>query len=89
MEEQKKSLTIASLVLGIVGIVFDFIYPIIGIIAGIIGIVLSVQANKKEGKSGMATGGMVCSIVAVAIGGLMYACAICAVGTLLSIGASL
>lgn len=89
MEEQKKSLTIASLVLGIVGIVFDFIYPMVGIIIGIIGIVLSVQANKKEGKSGMATAGMVCSIVAVAIGGLMYACAICALGTLLSIGAAL
>ena len=28
MEEQKKTLSIASLVLGIVGIVFDFIYPI-------------------------------------------------------------
>ena len=58
MEEQKKTLSIASLVLGIVGIVFDFIYPIIGIVAGIVGIVLSVQANKKEGKNGMATGGM-------------------------------
>lgn len=53
MEEQKKTLSIASLVLGIVGIVFDFIYPIIGIVAGIVGIVLSVQANKKEGKNGM------------------------------------
>lgn len=89
MEEQKKSLTIAALVLGIVGIVFDFVYTIVGIIIGIIGIVMAVQARKKEGNSSMATGGLVCSIVAVALGGAMYLCTICAIGALFGIAANM
>ena len=89
MEEQKKSLTIAALVLGIVGIVFDFVYTIVGIIIGIIGIVMAVQARKKEGNSSMATGGLVCSIVAVALGGAMYLCTICARGAVFGIAANM
>lgn len=88
MEEQK-TLTVAALVLGILGIVFDFVYTIVGIILGIVGIVLAVQARQKEGNSSMATGGLVCSIVAVALGGAMYACAICAVGALFGVIANI
>ena len=55
MENKNNTLSIAALVLGIVGIVFDFIYTIAGLIIGIVGI------------------------------GVMYACAICAVGAFLSL----
>ena len=47
MENKNNTLSIASLVLGIVGIVFDFIYTIAGLIIGIVGIVMAVQAKKK------------------------------------------
>ena len=33
----------------------------------------------------MSTAGLVCSIIAVALAGVMYACAICAVGAFLSL----
>ena len=89
MDEQKKTLSIAALVLGIVGIIFDFIVTWVGIVAGIVGIVLAVQARKKEGGNSMATAGLVCSIIAVALGGVMYICAICALGALFSIAANI
>lgn len=89
MEGKNTTLTIASLVLGIAAIVFDFVYTIAGIILGVIGIVIAVQARKKEGITGMSTAGMVCSIVAVALGGAMYLCAICAIGALFGIAAGM
>lgn len=52
MENKNNTLSIASLVLGIVGIVFDFIYTITGLIIGIVGIVMAVQARKKESPKG-------------------------------------
>ena len=89
MDEQKKTLSIAALVLGIVGIIFDFIVTWVGIVAGIVGIVLAVQARNKEGGNSMATAGLVCSIIAVALGGVMYICAICALGAIFSIAANI
>lgn len=80
MEQQNNTLTIAALVMGIVAIVLDFTFVPLGVIVGILGIAMAVQARKKEGNSSMATGGLVCSIVAVAIGGAMLLCVICAVG---------
>lgn len=64
MEEKKSNgLAIASLVLGIVAIVFNFIgLGIVGLILGIVGIVLGVLAKKKN-PSGMATAGLVLSII--------------------------
>ena len=85
MGEEKKTLTTVALVLGILSIVFDFVYTIVGIILGIVGIVIAVQARKAEGNSGMATGGLGCSIVGVALGGVMYLCAICAVGAFVGV----
>ena len=85
MENKNNTLSIASLVLGIVGIVFDFIYTITGLIIGIVGIVMAVQARKKESPNAMSSAGLVCSIIAVALAGVMYVCAICAVGAFLSL----
>ena len=64
MDNNKNTLSIAALVLGIVGIIFDFIYAIVGLVAGIVGIVLAVKARKTENAVGMATGGLICSIIA-------------------------
>lgn len=80
MENKNNTLSIAALVLGILGIVMDFTYTFAGLIIGIVGIVISVQARKKEGPNAMSTAGLVCSIVSVALAGAMYACAICAIG---------
>jgi hypothetical protein len=69
---------VASLVLGIVSIVFCWIYGIVGIIPGIIGLVLGISA-KKETPSGMATAGLVLSIIGVAINGIiLISCIACA-----------
>lgn len=69
---------VASLVLGIVAIASIFIPSIggfIGIVAAIVGLVLSIQAKKVQ-KSGMATAGMVLCIIAIAIDVLaIVACA--------------
>ena len=62
-------MAVAGLVLGIVGIVFTFIPGInlIGIIAAIIGIILSAIAMKQQEKKGMAVAGLVLSIIALVI----------------------
>ena len=74
-------MAVASLVLGIVALVFAFIPGInwIAWIAGVVGIVLGVLGRKKQPeKKGMATAGLVMSIIAVALGIIMYiACVAC------------
>ena len=80
MEENKSNgLAIASLVLGIVSIVFSFIglsIPL-GLIVGIVGIILGVMARKKN-PCGMATAGLVLSIIGTILCALMFiACAAC------------
>lgn len=58
---------IASLVLGICSIVLGCCWAWIGIVLGIIGIVLSVM-GAKQGKHGIGTAGMVCSIIGLVFG---------------------
>ena len=58
-----KGWAIAALVLGILSIVFAWIYVYVGLILGIVGIVVSVKARKLV-PSGISTGGFVCSIIA-------------------------
>lgn len=74
-------MAVASLVLGIVALVFAFIPGVswIAWIGGVVGIVLGVLGRKREPeKKGMATAGLVMSIVAVVLGVLMFiACAAC------------
>lgn len=78
-------MAVASLVLGIVAIVFSFIGLYLpGLIAGIIGIVLGVMAKKKA-PSGMATAGLVLSIIGTILCALVFiACAAC-IGTAASL----
>lgn len=60
-------LQIASLVVGICAIVLGCCWAYFGLILGIIGIVLAVLGN-KNGKHGIGTAGLVCSIVGLALG---------------------
>lgn len=58
----------ASLVLGILSLVLGFIVPgatvkYIGAVLALVGIILGVQGRKNPEKHGLATGGMVCSII--------------------------
>lgn len=71
-------MAVASLVLGIVAVVFSFIGLYLpGLLAGIIGIVLGVMAKKKN-PSGMATAGFVLSIIGTILCALVFiACAAC------------
>lgn len=91
---------VASLVLGIVSIVFTFFGPtaIIGFFIGIVGIVMGVLARKKameapEGspeasKRGMATAGFVCSIIGTVLCGITFFACASLVGGLAALGSS-
>ena len=75
-------MAVASLVLGIIGVIFAFAIPAIpiGLILGILAIVLAVLAKKalvaKGMPTGMATAGL--GIISAAIGGIVFAaCLIC------------
>ena len=62
-----KTLAIVSLVLGILAIVIGCCFTWLGIILGIAAIVCGVLAN-KQGKTGLATAGIICGAV-----GLVFA----------------
>lgn len=72
---------VASLVLGIISVVIAAFFSYIGwlaVILGVGGIVLGA-VGRKNGKGGVATAGMVLSIIGVALGMIFWiACAICA-----------
>ena len=59
-------MAVASLVLGIVSTVWGAIIPptkIVGAIIGIVGIVLGAVAKKNDPSNGMATAGLVLSVI--------------------------
>lgn len=78
-------MAVASLVLGIVSIVVavfsGFFGGWFGAVLGIIGVVLGAIGTRNEEKRGMATAGLVCSIIGTALSLIMYvACASCVGG---------
>jgi ABC-type phosphate transport system permease subunit len=81
-------MAVAALVLGIVSLVFCFIPGLnfVALIVGIVGIVLGALARKKlkeqNQPSGMATGGLVMSIIGTILGAILWiACVACIGGT--------
>jgi len=81
-------MAVAALVLGIVSIVFclipglNFIAPILGIIGIVLAILAKKQLAEANESTGMATGGLVTSIIGTVLGSILYlACAACATGT--------
>jgi hypothetical protein len=84
MEEKKSNgLAITSLVLGIVAIVFSFIGLSIpfGLIIGIVGIILGVMAKKKN-PCGMATAGLVLSIIGTVLCAIVFIACMACVGAI-------
>lgn len=76
---------IASLVLGIVSVVCVFFGygAILGIVLGIVGLILGINA-KKESPSGMANAGVILSIVAIAACAISFVACVACIGIGLS-----
>ncbi len=68
-------MAIASLVLGIVGLVFTLLSAgflgLVGVICGIVGVILGAMA-RNQGQGNMAVAGLVLSIIALALGGVTF-----------------
>lgn len=79
MDQKSNAAAVVSLVLGIVGLCTGWLYGL-GCILGIIGIVMSAKAKKDFGPSGLATAGLVLSILAVVFGAVTLACTVCVGG---------
>jgi hypothetical protein len=76
-------MAVASLVLGIISIMFFFTGPFsfIGIMFGIVGIVMGVLARKSEPENSLSTGGLVTSIIGCVLSLLLnMACIACLTG---------
>ncbi|MGI5891323.1 MAG: DUF4190 domain-containing protein [Bacillota bacterium] len=73
MNNQTNGKAIASLVLSIIAFILVFSGPfaIIGIILSIVGLVTGIKANKVE-KSGMATAGIIISIISLVLCAIMF-----------------
>lgn len=64
--KQSAGLAIASMVLGIVALVFSCCLPVVTFICALVGVILgAVSLAKKKGGKGMAIAGLVCSILAL------------------------
>lgn len=82
---------IASLVLGIISILIAVftvgVYGWVAAIIGIIGIILGTLGRKDAEKKGLATAGLVCSIIGVVLGLIFYIACIACVGGLAAMAA--
>ncbi len=85
-EKKTDGLAIASLVLGILSIILVCCNTYAAIIAGIVSIVLAILSKKNNGKSGMSTAGLICSIVGIVLAIVMIILAIIGLAFLQSIG---
>lgn len=89
MEQQPgKGKAVASLVLGIVAVVFWFFgtLSIISIICGIVGIILSSSAKKSGFVGGICTAGLVLSIIGLVGGAVSFVACVACAGALGALG---
>lgn len=82
MENKPNGFGIASLILGIIGILTRWYYGL-GCILGIIAVVLSVKSKKQIGPNGMATAGLILGILAIIFGAFALACTVCVGGAII------
>lgn len=79
-------MAVAALVLGILSIVFAFVpyMSLLGGACGIVGIILAVLGKKDPQRAGMATAGLICSIIGTILCLIFYVacvgCVGCAIG---------
>ncbi len=78
---------IASLVLGILAAacVFFGYGALLGIVLGVVGLILGINA-KKEAPSGMATAGIILSIIAIALCVIGFIACVACLGSLATLG---
>ena len=79
-----KGAAIASLVLGIVSVIFWFFGAgaFIGLITGIIGLICSSNAKKQGFTGGIRTAGFVCSLIGLIGSALIFVACVACVGAL-------
>ncbi len=93
-----KNKAIAALICGILAVisVFTGVYAFIGLVLGIVGIILSIKVKKEleamgetvdadpalKDIKGMATAGLICSIIGTAVAGIGFICVACIAGTI-------
>ncbi len=80
MENKQQNLSIAALVLGILSIIASWGTSILGLILGIIGIVIAKKAKREETPNSLMTGGLVCSIIGIAISVVRFVIVVLVVG---------
>lgn len=83
--QKTDTLAIVSLILGIAAIVMSCCVTYLAIGLGIGGIICSVMSKKKQ-KSGLATAGMVCSIIGIVVAVLWIIIGVAALGWLAANG---
>lgn len=69
--DKANTLQIVSLICGIAGIVMGCCVPYVGIVLGIIGLICAILGN-KQGKNGVGTGGLICSIIAIVLSIIVF-----------------
>ena len=84
MQYEGKGFSIAALVLGIVSVVLAWFYMvnIAALVCGVVGIILAIKGKKAaaaaNAPTGMATAGLVLSIIGLVIGFIgFFACTVC------------
>lgn len=81
-QQSGSGLAIGALICGIASLVFIFFFQIVGIIAGIVGIILATLAKKQGNTSGMRTGGLVMSIIGLIVCALVFIISIACVASI-------
>ena len=79
------ALAIVSLILGIASIVLGCCVTYLGIALGVGGIICSVMSKKKQ-KSGLATAGLVCSIIGIVLAVIWVSFSVAIMGMLAAAG---
>lgn len=84
-----KGKAIASMVLGIVGVVFWFfgVGSLISLIVGVVGLILSGSAKKEGFVGGIRTAGFVLSLISTIGGSIFFVSCVACVGCLGTAGA--
>jgi len=82
-------MAVASLVLGICSLVFPFIgLGWLSVIVGIVGVILGALGRKNPEKKGMATAGLVMSVISIALGLIMWIACVACVGGLATVAST-
>jgi heme/copper-type cytochrome/quinol oxidase subunit 2 len=67
----QNGLATASLVTGIVGVVFAFLFSIVGLVLGVVATALGGTARTKGARDGRTTAGLVLGVVAIVVSVVM------------------